>query len=381
MMFNSDRDTSFVTAGTTTPIYVARDSNPQRIRPGESYFFVQFKGAQSAFSGQIWDKVKRLIVTSQVALNHPILGTEPLRAIQRSRDIQKNRAEQLGLSQNLIRLVPAVMDHVSISIEFILDKENHLAALGGLINDDTFLAAISLAPGAAMVARTVGSLSQKILQTFIGPEERKPILQFSGDFNIADGLLEGYYIILGTRDPQHPIPNPLPTLEVVDGFLLADGARVTQLSYIIFDIKAVPARTRYLNEGAMWDAKLRHAEAISSGVAGNPLLTQEERKQSWRNCINSLKEAQVMLLADHNYLSNEAQDIIKAAYTDCYMQVFGERTTRSALSPKATHFELEKVRADREMLNITPDEDLLNTLDRYAEQVAESRRIIQTAGL
>src|SRR6266700_5167388 len=69
----------------------------------------------------------------------PTLGQESLRAIQRSREVQRGRAEQLGLTSNLIGLVPAVMSRISISIEFILDKENRLAVLGGLINDDSFL--------------------------------------------------------------------------------------------------------------------------------------------------------------------------------------------------------------------------------------------------
>jgi hypothetical protein len=182
--------------GTSSPIYVPREADGNTIRPGQDYFLVQILGAQASFTGSIWERAKRLIVISQVNLNHSILGDEALRALQRSREVRKDHAEQLGLRPNLIELVPAVMPSVSISVEFILDKENRLATLSGLINDDSFLASVSLAPGAATVARTVGSLAQKVIQSFVPAEEREPLLQFNGDFNLAvEGLRDGYYVI------------------------------------------------------------------------------------------------------------------------------------------------------------------------------------------
>jgi hypothetical protein len=381
-MFDWNNNEPYKPTGTTSPIYIPRDTSTKMILPGEGYFFVQIRGAQAAFTGAIWEKIKRLIVTSQVSLNHPSFGTESLRAIQRSISVQKNRAEQLGMSPNVIRLVPATMSHVSISIEFILDKENNLAALGGLINDDAFLTAVSLAPGAAIVARTIGTLSQKLLQTFMKPEERAPILQFSGDFNLANGLRDGYYIILGTRDNNNPLPNPLPRLEIVNGSLLADGQQVTQLSYVIFDIQYVPARTRALNDGSAWHPKLNQAEDIASGIGNNPLATDKEKKEAWQSSLGLLKDAQVLLSADPNYLSREAQSIIKAAYATSYSQIFNQESSRSGLAfpTNAVGAETDVI-ADRRSLSISPDENLEETLDQYAEQVAESRSIIRAAGI
>jgi hypothetical protein len=204
-----------VVVGTTSPQFIPRDDGGKPIRPGEDYLLVQVHSAQAAFRGSIWERVRRLIVTSQVGLNHPILGTESLKAIQRSREVSRNHAEQLGLSPNLIKLIPAATTHVSVSIEFILDKENRLQALAGLINDDSFVAAVSLAPGGAMVAKTVGGLAQKVITSFMPAEERQPILQFSGDFNLATSeLRDGYYAILGTRDAENPLSTPLPTLKI-----------------------------------------------------------------------------------------------------------------------------------------------------------------------
>ena len=68
------------------------------------------------------------------------------------------------------------MTNVSIAIEFILDIQNNLAKLGGLINNDAFLAAISLAPGEAAIAKPAGSLAQSIIQTFIPAQTQQPTL-------------------------------------------------------------------------------------------------------------------------------------------------------------------------------------------------------------
>jgi hypothetical protein len=367
------------TTGTTAPQYVARDANPRTARPGQTYFVVKVHSAQAVFAGSLWERVNRLIVTSQVALNHPSLGADPLRAIQRSREVRKDRAEQLGLSPNLVNLVPATMDRVSVSVEFILDKENRLAALGGLINDDAFLAAVSLAPGVALAARTLGALSQKILQTFLQPQERQPILQFSGDFNIATGdLRDGYYVLLGTRDERYPLPRPLPPLKVQDGDLFADGRPVTQWSYVVLDVRCLECRTRDLNDGAPWAAKLRQAEAVAQRLANDPLADAGERQRAQDECRDLLKEAQLLLLADANYLDGEARCIIKAAYAECSQQILGA-------GPQPVSKGLAQAppgrSADRAWLGIPADEDLNAVRARYAEQVAAARRVISEAGI
>jgi len=188
-LFGRGNSPANVRTGTTAPMHVPRAGAPQTVKPGE-YFIIKVHSAQAAFRGSIFEQVKQLVVTSRVNLHHAVLGNEEVYAIQRARDVHRDRAEQLGLSQNLIWLVPATMPHVSVSIEFILDKENRLAALTSLVNDDSFLRVVSLAPPAAAVAKSVGQLAQKIVQTFIPAEQRQPILQFSGDFNLAPGATQ-----------------------------------------------------------------------------------------------------------------------------------------------------------------------------------------------
>src|SRR3990172_4741031 len=197
--------------GTTSSIFVGRDpqSPPQAVQPAQDYFLAKIYAAQAAFRGSIWDRVKGLVITSQVNLNHRNLGSQGLRAIQRTREVRKNEAQPLGLSPNLIHLVPAVMPSVSIGIAFVLDKENQLVKLRGLINSDSFFSTLSLAAGPAAVAKTVAGLADKMIQTFIPPNDQQPILEFNGDFNLAtQDLKDGYYAIIGTRDDETPLPDP-----------------------------------------------------------------------------------------------------------------------------------------------------------------------------
>ena len=114
-------------AGTTSPIFVAGEPESPWVQPGEYFWYPD--SAEAAFRGSIFEKAKQLVITSRVNLHHAALGNEEVYAIQRSRAVKKNQAEQLGLSTNLVSLVPATMSHVSVSIEFLLDKENHLAEL------------------------------------------------------------------------------------------------------------------------------------------------------------------------------------------------------------------------------------------------------------
>jgi hypothetical protein len=383
-MFGQRNAETNATVGTTNPIFVPRDASSAAVRPGQDYFFIQIRGAQVAFAGSIWERVRRLIVVSQVSLNHAVLGQEGVRAIQRSREVNWGRAEQLGLSTNLIDLVPAVMTHVSVSFEFVIDKENRLASLTSLINDDSFLAAVSLAPGVATAAKTVSGLAQKLVQTFIPAEERQPILQFSGDFNLATSdLRSGYYVILGTRDERNPLPNPLPELTVKDGVPLAGGAPITQLSYVVLEVQSTPARTRDLSNGAAWEAKLQEAEDEARNFSNNPMTSAEERKQGWEKCRNLIRDATALLRADLNYLRREADAIATDAYKTCSeLVVPGGLQQRSGMVPAgAAGLWQPNQEEDRAFLGIDAGEDLDASLDRYADQVAASRQILRAAGV
>ena len=213
-------------------------------------------------------------------------------AIQRTRPIRRGHAEQLGITTNLVSLVPATMTHVSVSVDFTVDVEDKLAALASLINDNSLTQALSLAPGAALTAVTIGTLAQKIVRTFVPVENQQPILQFSGDFNLdAEGLRDGFYVVLGSRDDRAPLRQQLPRLTVADE-LLADGTAVTDLSYVVLDVRRSPARLRERNGGALWDAKPREAEGLALSVGEDPAASDDQRREAWARCRGLLQQAQ-----------------------------------------------------------------------------------------
>jgi hypothetical protein len=371
--------------GTTTPIFVPRGSDPKPIRSDQDYFVVQIHGAQAAFTGSIWEHAENLIVATKVSLHHPILGNENLQAIQRTRKVERNRAEQLGLRPNLISLIPAVMPDFSISIDFILNQKNYLRDLGGLINSDAFLATISLAPGAAMVAKTISGLAGKIIETFVPAEERQPILQFSGEFNLSgESFLDGYYVILGASDDQNPLPNPMPKLTVQDGGLLANGKRVTQFSYVIMDVRRIPVRTRAFSDGATWETKLREAEDEARRIGNDPLSSEDENKSAWEKCRNLLKEAQILLRNDSNYLRLEAENIIKGVFSQCARDLNirsdNQGTGVIVKASRGSNWQPD-MQKERALLEIPLGENLDISRNSYATLVAETEQMIRETRL
>src|SRR6185295_3316144 len=139
------------------------------------------------------------------------LGNQDIRSILQVRQLDKDSAVQLGFSPILVDFIPAKMKKISISIEYLVNTRNYLRDLATLITDKTLLSTISFSPGSALVAKTISGVVDKIVSSLVPSEERKPILQFSGEFDLAiDGLKEGYYIILGSHSAKNPLPEQEP---------------------------------------------------------------------------------------------------------------------------------------------------------------------------
>jgi hypothetical protein len=365
--------------GTRPTVFVPFATSSQPVRPAQDYFIVQVHGAQAAFRGSIWERVKALVVASQVNLNHPSFPEGGVRAIQRSREVKRGRAEQLGLGTNLVNLVPAIMPHISISIEFILDKENRLNALAGLINSDAFLAAVTMAPVGATVARTVSGFTEKIINTFIPAQEREPILQFSGDFNLAgNNVREGYYVIVGTRDEETPLPAPTARYEVIDGALTVDGRPADWLSYVILAVYRTAARGRDLSAGAVWEQRLREAEDEARNTLQDPLADRDRRQEVWKKCISLIKEAQVLLRSDPNYLRTESDAIVRTTLLECeslvaVTPVVGRQLGRGMLPANVEGHRSAELSRQLEILEVKPDEDLSQSTADYAERLQSSQ--------
>jgi len=370
----------FTRIGTSSPIYIPRSNDSQTIRSGKDYFFVQIHAAQAAFKGSIWSKVNRLVIASSVAISRPGLIRENMKAIQRSRSVQPGHAVKLGLRPNLIGLVPAVMTDFSISIEFIVDAEDRLKTLAGIINDDNFLTAISLAPGAAMVAKTVSGLADKLMHAFLPDQERSPVLQFAGDFNLAaegdEGVRDGYYVILGTRDDESPLLPSNTELSIKNGELLRSGVLVSDLSYVILDVQRVTARTRERNDGAAWEAKLREAEDEAR------LPVSDEQEQTWTKCRNILRDAQAIMRTDFNYLRDEVDAILLSVMRSCKSAIFADQSSRRSSLTTVEHGTTDVSASDLGDLHVALEPgDIATVLDQYAEQVHASRKLLKELAL
>lgn len=361
----------------TMMMYVPRDGS-QPVQAGEDYFLVQIKSAQAAFDGAIWDTVRSLVVTSSVNLNSAILGNQEMRALQRTLAVDKNQATQLGLSRDLIALVPASMSRATVSIEFVVDRENRLAGLSSIINSDSFLTVVSLAPGVAPVARILSKLSSDIIRAYIPAEEQRPILQFTADFNIdgtANGLQDGYYVILGTSDADNPLPDSIQSVEVLDSGLRIDGQPVTQLSYVILSVVRLPTRPASLSDGAPWAGKLREAEDAAQLTNLDPFADDAARKDTWEKCKKLIQEASVLLAADPNFLPQDGQALWRASYQKCVSLLSAPAATKDIAPPSVD------TAADRRAMGIPVDADMGAFVARHAEQVAAAERALAAAGL
>lgn len=371
--------------GTTAPIFISRSADVKYIEPGD-YFWVKIHGAQAVFRGSVFDNVKQLVITSKVNLNHPKLGSEDFRSIQRTTAVQKNVAQTLGLSQNLVSLVPVTMTHLSLSIAFILDTESNLAKMGKLFNDDSFLAVVSLAPGAVAVAKVVGGLGQKIIESFIPSAQQKPILEFSGDFNFAAGgggnaLRDGYYIILGSCDESNPLPPDTSNLELRGAEVFLDGQKADKYSYVILDIQRVEARTRKLSEGAAWDKTLGSAEHRASEIAKDDFADEAQLKTVIAECKVLLENAHELLLGDISFTPEEAEAIYQTAANRVRQDL---RIARQRLEDEESSSGAKAGPLDYEEENlpwINPGDDLDAATAAYAARVTAATVLLENRPL
>jgi len=302
-----------------------------------------------------------------------------VQSLQRIKPLKQGAAEQLGLSPSLVDLTPAALDKVGITVEFLLDRQNRLASLAQVVNDDAFLSVVSLAPGAAAAAKAVGALSKKLLESTLEPTDQVPVLRFAGDFSLPAGdLADAYYVILGTRFEQHPLPRPLPgppRLQVSGRDLLLDNQPVVHWSYVILDVDTVPARTRDLGRGEPWYEKLSLVEAQVAQVGNNPWASEDERRQTWTSCLALIKEADLLLRQSPLYLPSEAQAIIQQAYVNAQQQVFAQR--REALA-----FAIPESKPEAPAFPWAADaEALTRQVSAYEDQAAPARGKLRSMGM
>ncbi len=314
---------------TTTPFFVPFTDSPMVAKTEQGYFRIQLYGAQAVFTGSILERAQRLAVMSQVNLHldeSQPLGEQDLRGILQYRQIEKNT--------------------------------------------------ISLAPGAALVAEKVANLTTKLINTLIPEQERKPILAFSGDFDLAiQGVKAGYYVLLGSHTATNPLEIAPTQLEIKEGGILwLDGAPLTNLSYVILRVDCAPAIRDQLAGSAPWRAKLAEAKRLAQDYAEDDFSDTDARKQKevWeKECLPLLREAKALMLTDSNFLPAEVEIAYRAAYRECQLAI-KSKIAKGATTRGASAFDQA---ADRAFLGIGADENLEEIAQQYAAQLFQARRV------
>jgi hypothetical protein len=151
--------------GTSPFIVLPKSPDLDSLKPGEGYFRIRIVGAQVVIDRRFFRQPDRLVVTSEVELSVPPFQGAPVTSIHRIHPIKAGLAEQLGLTTTLVDVVPAIMDRVSVAIDFMLDSKNRFEPLARLINDGALSAVASLAPGGAAVAHVLTQLSKTSLSS------------------------------------------------------------------------------------------------------------------------------------------------------------------------------------------------------------------------
>ena len=362
----------------TTPMVSLDKPNSRSLSPGEGYFRVRLHSAQAVFDGGLWRAAEQLVVTSNVELHSPPFDDAAVSAIHRVGRIQSGVPEQLGLTHDLVDLVPATMERLTVAVDFLVDTKSRFAPLLNVVNSGAFSAVVSFAPGGVAVAKSLTAVSKALAQELLGDDAQQPILRFVADLSVVSGeVSDSYRIFLGSRSTRWPLPRPLPSpedFEVRAGDLLLRGVPVTQWSYVVLGVDTVGARTRELGRAEAWYAKLNQVDVQVDDVADNPFASDGERRASWEKCRGLLKEAHVLLLDSPVYLRSEATSIIRTAYAQAHERLFAG-ASGSLGAPAGLS------REDLELLAAASDQEVRRDVESYMASHAEGAKKLVELGL
>jgi hypothetical protein len=231
---------------------------------------------------------------------------------------------------NLIELVPAVGDGLSVSIDVHVDSDSRLQALSGIINGSSFAKALSLDPRVGGTVQAISVLATKVLEALL-PDMREVVLSFSKDFNYGDPeFREGYRVFVATKDPAYPlsaIDASKLSVEKNTGRLKHDSEDLNNYSYLVLEIVALPERGRARSENSPWFAKMREARMKARELAERIAAVEEtEKRKVMKECRSLVEQGRVLLDADRNYLEKEREKIRRAELAACAQLIWPEKT-------------------------------------------------------
>lgn len=373
--------------GTTRLFYI--ESNNQRqtsaIIKDQCYLLFRLHDVYVSTDNSFFKHIDTILLRSKLDIKSPERINYEFTGLQTIRE--KQSGGNLGLSKNLSQLLPAVMDVVTISVDLITNKKNYLAMLNNLVNDQALLSTIaSFMPGAGIVAQAIGEISEKLINAFVPAEEREPVLQFNGDFNIAtNDLKSGFYAVLsGARGTQLPLAAS--ELTYKDGCLLFQDKLITDLSYIIFEIVAVTRRGS--KPSTDWYKNLVDAERIAKDLSLS-IKDPKRRLSQWsRRALPLLQEARMLIMRDPEYITSDANAIIDASLKTCMDSVKPAKRTRTernySIQDDAQGEEAQRnisIEKYRSRIGIKTKESLDDTVKQYAIDLFQSRETLDQYGI
>jgi hypothetical protein len=176
-------------------------------------------------------------------------------------------------------------------------------------------------------AKAIAGVSRYVLDAFLPADSKTPILEFTGDFNVAtDDLKAGYYVLLGTADAAYPLPSQKAVFSVNGSTLMVDGKPALDWSYVILEVLCTQARGP--SPASEWAKLLREAEEAAAAYASGLERGEEQQKAMLKRCNDLIVGAQALLRSDPTYLSSEAQQLVAASFRKCRDSILGGANQR-----------------------------------------------------
>ncbi len=357
--------------GTLGPIRLSLgDDAPLEV--GTDYFLVQVVAAQALISQGLIERwfypARHVVVTSEVSLD---AGAERLKleGLQATRPISSGEGALMAIERNIIHLSPARAASFRLVFTYWMTTDDRIGQFGNLVRDDPAMrVAFGLAPAQIAVAQAVSGLVGKVLNVFLQREERQPLLQFEGDFNLAAGtVLPGRHAFISNAGtPEVSLALDPNKLSFKDKRLHYQERTIDHLSYAVLSIERVPVRGPNASPESRWYGKLQQARQL--GTRAESLRNTPKELEKLRTEIRELIEgAQKLLHEDKRYHDWEAELIIKDAILLAQEQLTkGETTPLTEKLGAAEDAKREWIK----QFNFEPSTEFIQSVEAYRQRCA-----------
>jgi len=375
--------------GTTSAIFVPTTDKTTAEQKGSGYYFrVRIKGMRAAYFGGFWQKVKDLVVTSQVSI-----GGNPVTTIQHVRAIKKNNPDVMNANIDLIELTPASMVNAHIKVSFIAETSNKfqtlLQMLGGGTDTSTVASPLSLDPATAAVAAKVSTIASTLLSTLSDSSDSSTtdLLDMEEDLSPAVGdVRDGYYVMFASEDPKYPLPASLSANAIHvgdDGSIQVDNTDVSNLSYLVLEVDTLPVKTEQYGTGA-WKSQLDTIDNDILGLANKQGESQQDYTTDYEKIEQAISNVGPLLNADPTYTKDDKTGILALRYTRLQK---ANPTAYTAYLASKTHVPVAAAAANQNNV-LTPPAvtsitgaitlgELVNKASEYETKVNQNRSHIQ----